>query len=46
MLYKTEELLIAVSVYDMNEDLDYSDQISVEITSNEYENFLRNVANQ
>ena len=30
----------------MNEDLDYSDQISVEITSNEYEKFLRNVANQ
>ncbi len=46
ILSKNEELLIAVSVYDMNEDLDYSDQISVEITSNEYENFLRNVANQ
>ncbi len=45
ILSKKEELLIAVSVYDMNEDLDYSDQISVEITSNEYENFLRNVAN-
>ncbi len=46
ILSKNEELLIAVSVYDMNEDLDYSDQISVEIASNEYENFLRNVANQ
>lgn len=46
ILSKNEELLIAVSVYDMNEDLGYSDQISLEITSNEYENFLRNVANQ
>ena len=46
ILSKNEELLIAVSVYDMNEDLGYSDQISLEIASNEYENFLRNVANQ
>ena len=45
ILSKDNELLIAVSVYDMNEDLDYADQISVEIASNEYENFLRNVAN-
>lgn len=45
ILSKNEELLVAVSVYDMNEDLDYADQISVEISLKEYENFLRNVAN-
>ena len=45
ILSKNKELLIAVSVYDMNEDLDYADQVSVEIASKEYESFLRNVTN-
>lgn len=45
ILSKNKKLLISVSVYDMNEDLGYADQVSVEIASNEYEKFLRNIAN-